>query len=593
MKTLKTLFTGLFFTVFFNSNAQWTGLGTNSVKLTPETANAGIGGEPLPEAKLHLSKSTTQLTDPVYGLHSITENSNNSTIGSGGALRSPLYGIYSNNTNKSYSALYGTYLKNTQSNSTSSSGNNTIPLYGVYSDNSHTSYNGTIYGFFANNTGNNYNGSAYGFYAKNNISHAGGGTTCGFYAVNDAIQPNPGGGTENIYGFQAKNTGSSNTGVSSSPTVSLYGAHLSNTRNSGGKGDVYGIHSTNTNNAAAGSVYGAYFSANRGTTTNANDLVYGIYSSVTGGNSDNRWAGYFTGGNVAVMNGNVGIGTATPAAQLDVSGTTQTGKLLINHPNNMNDWNALWQSGFYDAENAGNAPGQGWFWGLNMGHVSNNADYRYGGQIAIQNSPNVPTMYFRSTTQNGEGTWAKVLTNREPVISVENSTTEGGAIEIRNNSKTQSGTANLWKIWNMTGSYGNSLQFIAYENSGAGCGNAGALCHQRLVLMDNGNVGIGRTDPYYKLDVNGIIRAHQVKINTSAGADFVFYEDYNLRSLDEIHGFIQTNRHLPEIPSAADMIENGLDMGEFQIKLLQKIEELTLYIIAQDKRIKELEKNAK
>ena len=109
------------------------------------------------------------------------------------------------------------------------------------------------------------------------------------------------------------------------------------------------------------------------------------------------------------------------------------------------------------------------------------------------------------------------------------------------------------------------------------------------LLMSAGNLGVGTTDPKYKLDVNGIIRAREVVINLEDGADFVFEENYPLRPLSEVSDFIQANKHLPEIPSAADMVNNGLDMGEFQIKLLQKIEELTLYIIEQDKRIKELE----
>ncbi len=110
------------------------------------------------------------------------------------------------------------------------------------------------------------------------------------------------------------------------------------------------------------------------------------------------------------------------------------------------------------------------------------------------------------------------------------------------------------------------------------------------LLMSAGNLGVGTTDPQYKLDVNGTVRAREVLIDLDGGADFVFEESYALRPLDEVSRFIQTNKHLPEIPSAADMVENGVDMGEFQIKLLQKIEELTLYIIEQEKRIKELEK---
>ena len=76
-------------------------------------------------------------------------------------------------------------------------------------------------------------------------------------------------------------------------------------------------------------------------------------------------------------------------------------------------------------------------------------------------------------------------------------------------------------------------------------------------------------------------------------ADFVFNDDYQLRPLSEVNAFIETNGHLPEIPSAAEVKENGMSLVEMQVKLLQKIEELTLYMIEQQKRIEELEKNQK
>ncbi len=74
-----------------------------------------------------------------------------------------------------------------------------------------------------------------------------------------------------------------------------------------------------------------------------------------------------------------------------------------------------------------------------------------------------------------------------------------------------------------------------------------------------------------------------------AGDDFVFDDNYELPALDNIESYIKENKHLPDIPSADEMIENGLELGDMQIKLLQKVEELTLYIIEQDKKIKKLE----
>ncbi|MDR1698435.1 MAG: hypothetical protein LBR75_01240 [Prevotellaceae bacterium] len=105
----------------------------------------------------------------------------------------------------------------------------------------------------------------------------------------------------------------------------------------------------------------------------------------------------------------------------------------------------------------------------------------------------------------------------------------------------------------------------------------------------NGRIGINVVNPQATLDVNGDIRANEIKINLNGGADFVFAEDYKLMNLSDLDEFVSTNKHLPDVAPAAEMVSEGVDMGEFQIKLLQKIEELTLYIIEQDKRIQELE----
>ncbi|MCD4698325.1 MAG: hypothetical protein K8S16_19025 [Bacteroidales bacterium] len=104
-----------------------------------------------------------------------------------------------------------------------------------------------------------------------------------------------------------------------------------------------------------------------------------------------------------------------------------------------------------------------------------------------------------------------------------------------------------------------------------------------IVLFDNGNVGIGTPNienATAKLTVKGNILAKEVKVRIDAGgADFVFDDNYKLPGLDYIEDFINKNNHLPEIPSADEMSEKGINVGELQIKLLQKIEELTLYVI--------------
>ena len=82
-----------------------------------------------------------------------------------------------------------------------------------------------------------------------------------------------------------------------------------------------------------------------------------------------------------------------------------------------------------------------------------------------------------------------------------------------------------------------------------------------------------------------------LQLNTN-GADFVFEDNYNLLPLQAVHNYVKENKHLPDIPSAAEMQTAGLAVGEMQTLLLQKIEELTLYIIWQDERIRELENKA-
>lgn len=114
--------------------------------------------------------------------------------------------------------------------------------------------------------------------------------------------------------------------------------------------------------------------------------------------------------------------------------------------------------------------------------------------------------------------------------------------------------------------------------------SAGYQC----AMMINGttnNVGIGTIYPSHKLAVNGTIRSKEVIVETINWPDYVFAKEYQLPSLASIEKFISEHKHLPNIPSASEMETNGQYLGETQKKMMEKIEELTLYIIQLNKEV--------
>ncbi|WP_236581901.1 hypothetical protein [Sphingobacterium spiritivorum] len=106
----------------------------------------------------------------------------------------------------------------------------------------------------------------------------------------------------------------------------------------------------------------------------------------------------------------------------------------------------------------------------------------------------------------------------------------------------------------------------------------------KVTILSNGYTGIGTTTPTERLAVNGNIRAKEIKVESANWPDYVFEEDYKLIPLAEVEAFIKANKHLPDVPSAKVIEEDGLSVGEMNKLMMKKIEELTLHLIEKEKR---------
>jgi hypothetical protein len=113
-----------------------------------------------------------------------------------------------------------------------------------------------------------------------------------------------------------------------------------------------------------------------------------------------------------------------------------------------------------------------------------------------------------------------------------------------------------------------------------------------LFLHDNGNVGIGTNDPgTFKLAVEGKLGAREVQVLlTNPWPDYVFEKGYDLKPLEEVKSFVEENKHLPNVPSSEDLINNnGVELGNMQTLQMEKIENIYLYLFEMNERIKHLE----
>lgn len=244
--------------------------------------------------------------------------------------------------------------------------------------------------------------------------------------------------------------------------------------------------------------------------------------------------------------GNVGVGITTPNSLLEIRQVEESGDrgLLITEPNNTQK---------IQLHLADNQNGEYGYFSLggNTYLRGNGQSSRFDGNldVGLSSSPASLNVYGMIRTSSTDSRGLNMFL---------------------------SGDGNAY--YNYTG--GASSSRIGFQIDGS----------SRMSIMNNGSVGIGTVHTgSFKLAVNGAICAKEIKVETG-WSDFVFEEDYPLRSLAEVEAFIKENGHLPDIPSAKEVEENGVNVGEMEARLLQKIEELTLYVIQQQKELEELKK---
>ncbi len=367
----------------------------------------------------------------------------------------------------------------------------------------------------------------------------------------------------------------------------LLGTNSGNSLTTGGINAIIGVNlannlTTGTGNIIIGGVNTGnnLFTASNITTGNWNVII----GPSAGVNFTNQIANVAIGSNALLYstgtyNTAVGVGSGFGASGSSGSYNTYYGAASgTNNTTGNNNVFLGYRAGYinstgndltfvgYNAGNSGTTDG-----------LSNATAIGYNAQVTASNS-----LILGNGANVGIGTTAPTAllhiygSSSNPLLNIQNTTvgyysqmayTGTGSTfytGVGNASETFLGVPNSWYIYDSTN---------------------GAM---RFVIKPSGNVLIGKTsqtNAAYLLDVNGSIRANAITVNTT-GADFVFAPSYKLLTLPELNNFIQKNHHLPEITSAKEMQANGVNLGDNQIKLLQKVEELTLYLIDKDKQVK-------
>lgn len=352
------------------------------------------------------------------------------------------------------------------------------------------------------------------------------------------------------------------------------GANISNTNSgnvgigTGSPGAKLAVH------AEGGSTTADFYNATTG--PNVSHIHYGPKGDwfIRSGASD---------GNVNIQDGttgNVGIGTNTPSAKLHVQGATHiNGPAIANGgasggtlslANNGNPSTLLLDANKIQVVN----------YGFTFPTSATPNPLRlnpFGGNVGIGTSNPQSTLNVSTTGEN-----AVRIDGANPYVLFRH-VNDGGS---------EYGFIRTWTInpFNPAGYHGLELG-VPPASAGQSAKHLmfSTNYNLRMVVLDNGNVGIGINNPAQKLAVNGTIRARELIVETSGWPDYVFGRNFRLKPLPEVERFIQTHHHLPDIEPASTLEQNGVAVADVTRRMMQKIEELTLYVIEQNKQIRALQ----
>jgi hypothetical protein len=302
------------------------------------------------------------------------------------------------------------------------------------------------------------------------------------------------------------------------------------------------------------------------------------------------WSGA-TPGNIYYNSGNVGIGTSSsPSEKLEINsikpavriGDSQDVSTFGNTFTEMSSikfyhhYNTLIGAKMYTIKKYSG----GMSWGgtdlrFAVSNVANNSisdamTINYLGNVGVGTTDPSEKLEIESTSPS-----IKIGDNRD-VSTFGSTSTEMSSIKFYHHYNTVIGA----KIYTIK-KYSEGMSWGGTDLRFAVSNVANNSISDAMTINYLGNILVGKTSQInsnYKLDVNGSIRSNEIVVNTT-GADFVFEKEYRLRDLDDLEKYIATNKHLPDIEPAKEMEKNGLELGKMDMKLLQKIEELTLYLI--------------